>query len=151
MDLHRNVAYAEMVRSMKEEQVLALGELTDILRDHCAVCWAYQGLLRPKHGNQGLWVECRGAGARGFVDNIGSAWRLKKLLKYPVKYRWCFKCGLPQDEDRVASHPKQEELLGNGIHCPHKDLVVNLVNFIRIEPLWWVWASTAFRLSSNLD
>src|SRR6266446_575391 len=53
MDLHRNVAYAQMVRSVKEEKVSALDELTDILHDHCAICWAYQGLLRPRHGNKG--------------------------------------------------------------------------------------------------
>lgn len=150
MQIERRVAYYHALLSTKEEKSRALNAFTTMLFGKCPLCWAYQGILVPRH--KGMWIQCRGPQGKGFMAVMYTVWAFKKKIKFP-KYQFCWKCHLPQDKDFMPpSHPNYESGDRGSKQCPHEDLVVLLVLFIRQDREgWWRRACDAFGLASNIS
>jgi hypothetical protein len=148
MQIERQVAYHKAAKSSKEAKSKVLNGFTTKLLGKCPLCWAYQGILVPRH-TDGLWIRCRGTHGRGFME-MGLDRPFKKKIKF-ARYKFCWKCHLPQDKFTPPSHPN----LGSGNKgkkdCPHEDFVVLLVLYIRKDADWWRRACQAFGLSSNMS
>jgi hypothetical protein len=148
MQIERQVAYYKATKYTKEAKSKVLNAFTSKLLGMCPLCWAYQGVIVPRHKDR-LWIECRGPQSRGFME-MGLDRPFKKKIKFP-RYKFCWKCHLPQDNFTPPSHPN----LGSGDKglkdCPHEDFVVLLVLFIRKDKEWWSRACQAFGLSSNIS
>lgn len=147
MQIERQVAYYKATKSSKETKSKALNSLTTILLDKCPLCWAYQGILVPRHDER-LWIRCRGPQGKGFME-MGNDRPFKKKIKFP-QYKFCWRCHLPQDQFMPPSHPSLQSGERGIKNCPHEDLVVLLVLFIRRNKEWWKRACKAFRIASNM-
>ena len=146
MNVERQVAYYHAQLSTKKAKSKALNAFTTMLLGKCPLCWAYQGILVPRHQDK-QWIQCRGSEAHGYMDlHIDRAF--KRKIKFPL-YKFCFKCHLPQDEFMPPTHP----IFGKGQakDCPHEDFVVLLVIFIQQNKGWWKRACQAFGIASNMS
>jgi hypothetical protein len=147
MKIQRQVAFYHATLSTKEAKSMALNAFTTKLLGKCPLCWAYQGILVPRHKER-MWIQCRGPLGHGYMQ-FGLDRPFKKQIKFPP-YKFCWKCHLPQDNFKPPSHPN----FGTGSkalkECPHEDFVVLLVIFIRQVPEWWERACEAFGLASNM-
>lgn len=149
MQIERQIAYYHALLTTKESKSKALNAFTTELLGMCPLCWAYQGILKPKHKDR-LWIQCRGQMGHGFMHEMGTDRPFKKLIKFP-RYKVCWKCHLPQDKFMPPSHP-DFSLGQRGLkECPHEDFVVLLVLFIRRNDEWWKRACSAFGLASNMS
>jgi hypothetical protein len=148
MHIQRQVAYYHATLSTKDAKSKALNAFTTKLLGMCPLCWAYQGILVPRHKER-LWIQCRGPLTRGYMQ-MGIDRPFKKKIKFP-RYKFCWKCHLPQDEFMPPSHPDFGSGNKGSKECPHEDLVVLLVIFIRHDKEWWKRAYEAFRMASNIS
>jgi hypothetical protein len=149
MLIERQVAYHHATRSTKEEKSKALNAFTTTLLGNCPLCWAYQGILVPRHKER-LWIQCRGPHGNGFMTTMGIDRPFKKKIKFPP-YKFCWKCHLPQDKFMPPSHPNMESGKRGKKDCPHEDFVVLLVIFIRQDQEWWRRACQVFGTPSNMS
>ena len=150
MQIERQIAYYHALRFTKEQKSKALNAFTTELLGMCPLCWAYQGILVPRHQER-LWIQCRGPKGRGYMSVMGTdrPFKRKIILK---RYKFCWKCHLPQDRKFVPpSHPDLESGEKGLKPCPHEDFVVLLVLFIRQDQEWWRRACEAFGLASNMS
>ena len=148
MHLERQVAYYKTTKSTKETKSKILNNLTTKLLGMCPLCWAYQGIFVARHKDR-QWIQCRGPEGQGFME-MGFDRPFKKKIKFPP-YKFCYRCHLPQDEFMPPSHPNMASGKKGSKECPHEDLVVFLVIFIRREKAWWERACKAFGLASNMS
>lgn len=148
MQVQQNVAYHKSTQAALETRQHILNTMTTMLLGKCPLCWAYRGVLEPKH-NQRLWIHCRGPEERGFIKHMGAVWKFKKLITLP-KYQSCWKCHLPQANLSPPSHPDLESGDRGNKPCPHEDLVVLVFGFIRYNEAWWDRARLHFGLASNI-
>ena len=51
MQIERQVAYSKATKASKETKSKVLNAFTSKLLNMCPLCWAYQGILDPKHNN----------------------------------------------------------------------------------------------------
>jgi Helicase conserved C-terminal domain len=133
--------YHQQIRSKKDKAAL-LSRYARLLLGKCFICWASRQGFRPTHRD--LFVACHSGGARVFNDHMVGWMDFKKLIKFP-KYKYCFRCGLPQEREFCpTAHPD----LGSGDkgkkHCPLEDFAVLLIWFIRHDQEWWPRAVTVF-------
>lgn len=147
MQIERQAAYYQATLVTKEAKSKMLNAFTTMLFEKCPLCWAYQGILEPRHKDR-QWIRCRGPLGSGYMETMGLDRPFKKKIKFPP-YKFCWRCHLPQDEFMPPSHPafvkgqKSKD-------CPYEDFVVFLVMFIRQEKEWWKRACKAFGLDSNM-
>lgn len=147
MQIERQVAFYKATKSTKDQKSKILNALTTRLLDKCPLCWAYQGILVPRHKER-QWIQCRGTGSQGFME-MGFDRPFKKKIRFPA-YKFCFRCHLPQDEFMPPSHPSMASGVKGSKDCPHEDFVVFIVLFIRKDPEWWKRACKAFGMTSNM-
>ena len=148
MQIQRQTAYYHAALSTKEAKSKVLNAFTTKLLGKCPLCWAYRGVLEPRHNNL-QWVKCRGNAGQGYMP-LGNDRPFKKKIKFPP-YKFCWKCHLPQDEYMPPSHPIFSSGNKGLKDCPHEDFVVLLVFFIRHNEEWWKRACQAFGLTSNMS
>ena len=101
MQIQRQVAYYHATLSTKEAKSKALNTFTTMLLGMCPLCWAYQGILVPRHKEK-QWIQCRGPLGEGYMQ-MGIDRPFKKKIKFPP-YKFCWRCHLPQDEFMPPSH-----------------------------------------------
>jgi len=148
MQIQRQAAYRHATLTTKEAKSKMLNAFTTKLLGMCPLCWAYQGILVPRHRDR-LWIQCRGPLGSGFMHEMGTDRPFKKKIKYPA-YKFCYRCHLPQGDFMPPSHPD----FGKGMaskECPHEDFVVLLVIFIRRQAEWWRRACKVFGTTSNMS
>ena len=148
MQIERQVAYYHATQSSKEAKSKMLNAFTSKLLGMCPLCWAYQGLLVPRHKDR-MWIQCRGPHGHGFMT-MGVDRPFKKKIKFE-RYKFCWKCHLPQGDFMPPSHPDLSSGKKGTKDCPHEDFVVLLVIFIQQDPEWWRRACKAFGLASNMS
>ena len=142
------IAYHHEIKSTKEAKSKLLNAFTTRLLGKCHLCWAYQGILVPRHKEK-LWIQCRGNQGSGFML-MGVDWPFKRKIKFPC-FKFCFKCHLPQGTDMPPSHPNLGSGQKGSKDCPHEDLIVQLVLFIRQDNEWWKRACNAFGIALNIS
>jgi Helicase conserved C-terminal domain len=148
MHIQRQAAYYQASLMTKEGKSKVLNAFTTKLLGMCPLCWAYRGVLEPRH-KDGQWIKCRGSQAKGYM-NLGMDRSFKKRIKFPP-YKFCWKCHLPQDDFMPPSHPDFKSGNRGSKDCPHEDFVVQLVIFIHQDQEWWRRACEAFGLASNMS
>jgi len=148
MQVQQNVAYHKSTQAGLETRQHILNTMTTMLLGKCPLCWAYRGVLEPKH-SQRLWIHCRGPEGKGFVKHLGAVWAFKKKIKLPP-FQSCWKCHLPQANFTPPSHPDLESGAKGRKDCPHEDLVVLVFSFVRYNEAWWNRARLHFGLPSNV-
>jgi Helicase conserved C-terminal domain len=148
MQTERRVAYYQATLITKEAKSKMLNAFTKMLFGKCPLCWAYQGILVPRH-KDGQWIQCRGPLDRGYMETMGMDRPFKKKIRYPP-YLFCWKCHLPQDSFMPPTHPSFVKGQGSK-DCPHEDFVVFLVMFIRQNKEWWKRACKAFGMDLNIS
>ena len=148
MKIQQQVAYRHATLTTKEAKSNTLNAFTSKLLGMCPLCWAYQGILVPRHKDR-LWIQCRGPQGHGYMHEMGTDRPFKKKIKFPP-YKFCWRCHLPQGDFMPPSHPD----FGKGRaskECPHEDFVVLLVIFIRRHAEWWRRACEVFGTASNMS
>lgn len=148
MQVQQNVAYHRSNQAGLETRQRILNAMTTMLLGKCPLCWAYRGVLEPKH-NDRLWLYCRGDKGSGYVQHMRTVWQFKKKINLP-KFQSCWKCHLPQANFTVPTHPDLESGSRGDKDCPHEDLVVLVFGFIRYNEEWWDRARLHFNLPSNI-
>jgi Helicase conserved C-terminal domain len=101
------------------EKVKILARVTEVVKGHCPVCWAWKKRLRPKTTDHKLFSGCADAGEHvGYV--YGWLDFKKEIRKKLPKYQYCYNCGLPQGKLLPSSHPAFEQ--GSTVTaCPLND------------------------------
>lgn len=148
MQVQQNVAYHRSNQAGLETRQRILNTMTTMLLGKCPLCWAYRGVLEPKHDDR-LWLRCRGDQGSGYVKHMMTVWQFKKKIQLP-KFQSCWKCHLPQANFTVPTHPDLESGSRGDKDCPHQDLVVLVFGFIRYNEVWWDRARLHFNLPSNI-
>ena len=148
MQIERQTAYYHATISNKEQKSKLLNAFTTKLFGMCPLCWAFQGILVPRHKER-QWIQCRGPLAHGYMETMNTDRAFKKKIRFPP-YKFCWKCHLPQDKFMPPSHPSFAKGTGSK-DCPHEDLVVMLVIFIRLNEGWWKRACQAFKMPINMS
>ena len=87
MQIERQVAHYHATLSTKEAKSKALNALTTMLFGMCPLCWAYQGILAPRHKER-QWIQCRGPTGSGYMETMGIDRPFKKKIRFPP-YKFC--------------------------------------------------------------
>jgi superfamily II DNA helicase RecQ len=119
MAILMDAEYARNQTLTLKSKVELLARMTEAVRGHCPVCWAWKKRLTKRTAehkpftscvDQGEWVEY----AYGWLD-----FKRGIRAKFP-KYEYCYNCGLPQGKNLPTSHPAFEQ--GTQVaSCPLND------------------------------
>lgn len=100
---------------------------------YCVICWVWKNRRQEKTPGHQYFISCMSRDD-GFLRH-GFGWiQLKKQFLYE-KYQYCWKCGLPQGEFSLTTHPvfRPRTIL----ICPFNDLIVLLIwHIIHTEEIW---------------
>ena len=112
MDTH----YAKNQTVTLVAKVEIISRVTEMLKGHCAVCWAWKKKLTATTGEHTPFIDCSGETVKykyGWID-------FKRLIRKSLgKYVYCYNCGLPQGKLLPTSHPSFKQ--GAGVRCPLND------------------------------
>ncbi|KAG6834775.1 hypothetical protein H0H93_007508 [Arthromyces matolae] len=137
-----------VLKKSKIGKVKELSAMTNMLQGHanignhcyCFICWAWKDSLIVKSASHTFFIHCKSK-EDGYIKH-GFGWvDLKKRIQFP-KYKYCFRCGLPQGEFAPNSHPTFKA--GEKNSCPFDDLVVVLCWYIINTPVIWHAACNTF-------
>ena len=124
----------EMIRmnEMKQTTAELIEKMAASLLTHCVPCWAWKRVLTQKHRDHKTYRDCKDAGE--FVE-WGMGWvDFKKKMKL-APFKYCYRCGLPQDEYMPTAHPKNQTGWSTG--CPLDDTIAHILWVIRHVPEKW--------------
>jgi hypothetical protein len=129
---------------LKQDKIAKVAELTALtksvggIRDgnqtgYCVICWIWKNNRQIKAPNHQYFVSCMSREDR-FVPHALGWIKLKKVFRFQ-RFRYCWKCGLPQGEFTPSTHPTFKA--GTHLKCPFDDLVVLMVWYIiHTEDVW---------------
>lgn len=124
----------------KQQKATVISAMTSFLYGKCVICWAWKDRLKERTSGHNFFVTCRDA-EDGWIK-YGTLWLpFKKMLKFR-RYKYCWKCGLPQEEFLPRSHPIFKKDIP--MVCPFEDFAAVLLWHIRYHPATWESARTAF-------
>jgi len=124
----------------------ALGGVVDG-NTYCPICWVWKGKRVVMTSSHRFFISCKTAEDH-FVSHAIGWIDLKRKFKFE-KYRYCWKCGLPQGEFILPTHPTFKA--GTALKCPFDDLVAVLIWFIIHTDDIWKRACPAFpSLQANM-
>ena len=148
MQIQRQGAYYQGILGTKQAKSKVLNAFAAKILGKCPLCWAYQGLLVPRHKER-LWIQCRGPLGQGYMDVMYTDRPFKKKIQLQA-YKFCYRCHLPQGDFMPPSHPDMTSGAKGAKECPFEDLIPILVVFIRKNEEWWKRACEVFTLKSNM-
>jgi hypothetical protein len=132
----------------KRAKVIELTELTKAVggildgnqTGYCVICWVWKNKLHIKTPDHQYFIHCKSK-EDGFVKHAIGWIQLKRQFQFE-KFKYCWKCGLPQGEFNPATHPSFKS--GVILTCPFDDLVALLMWFIIHTDDVWKKACSAF-------
>ena len=121
-----------MMNEVKKTTADLMEKMAASLLTHCVPCWAWKSVLTQKDPEHKTYRDCRGEDS--FCE-WGIGWQdFKKKIRLEL-YKYCFRCGLPQDGYRPTAHPKFQ--IGKRMQCPLEDTVAHILWIIRHVPENW--------------
>lgn len=107
---------------------------------YCVICWVWKKKRQILTSSHRYFIDCKSKEDRFVVHAIG--WiDLKKKFRFE-NYKYCWRCGLPQGDFSLATHPTFR--MGVILKCPFDDLVVLLIWYIIHTEEVWNQACIAF-------
>jgi helicase-like protein len=136
------------IKKDKKAKVAELTELTKAIggildgnqTGYCVICWVWKHKWQIKTTDHQYFIHCK-SNEDGFVHHAIGWIQLKRKFQFE-KYKYCWKCGLPQGEFNPATHPTFKS--GTTLKCPFDDLVALLIWFIIHTEEVWEKACSAF-------
>lgn len=136
---------------LKENKMGKVAELTELtkavggildgnLTGYCIICWIWKGKRQIKTPDHQYFINCKSKEDR-FVHHAIGWINLKKKFHFE-KYQYCWKCGLPQGDFSLATHPTFKS--GTVLKCPFDDLVALVIWYIINTDDVWRGACTVF-------
>jgi len=141
--------YTRLVNN-KRGKVSELSAMTNLLRGHshnsthvgyCVICWAWKNTLVSKTDDHVYFIHCKSISDSWVSFAVGWINELKRKLQF-ARYKYCWKCGLPQGDMMPSSHPTFKK--GIQVNCPFDDLVAVLLWYIVHDKDIWKQACEAF-------
>jgi Helicase conserved C-terminal domain len=117
------------------QKVKMLSRVTEAVKGHCAVCWAWKRKLIPKTTEHKPFSGCADAGER--VEYVYGWLDFKKDIRKKLgRYQYCYNCGLPQGKLLPSSHPAFEQ--GSTVAgCPLNDFAAQVLwHMFHHEETW---------------
>lgn len=119
----------------------AVGGITDGKHTtYCVICWVWKNKWIEKTPAHQYFISCKSNEDR-FVHHALGWIKMKKEFQFE-KYKYCWKCGLPQGEFIPSTHPTFKS--GIILKCPFDDLVALLIWYIINTEDIWKRACSAF-------
>lgn len=136
---------------LKEDKRAKVAELTELTKavggifdgnktGYCVICWVWKRKRQIKTPDHQYFINCKTIEDR-FVHHAIGWIQMKRAFRYE-KYKYCWKCGLPQGELNPATHPTFKP--GVVLKCPFDDLVALLIWYIINTEDVWKRACSAF-------
>jgi hypothetical protein len=142
MAILMDVQYAQNQTLTLRSKVELLSRMTQAIRGHCPVCWAWKKRLTKRTDEHKPFTSCKDRGewldyAFGWLD-------FKKGIQAKFrKYEYCYNCGLPQGKNLPASHPAFEQ--GTQVErCPLNDFGALVLWHIFHHGVTWETACMQF-------
>ncbi|KAF8954150.1 hypothetical protein BDZ97DRAFT_1766558 [Flammula alnicola] len=143
MAILRDASFYHQQLKTKVQKGKVLNSFVSMLYGKCVMCYAFTNNIVNKHTG-GLFIQCKPRGT-GYVDYLMGWQVFKRKIQFSEAFKYCFKCGLPQDKQFMPScHPSLETGNKGNNKCPLEDFVILLVWWIRHEERWWLRACDAF-------
>jgi len=129
---------------LKRDKMAKVAELTALTKavggvldgnqtGYCVICWVWKRKRQIKTPEHQYFINCKSIEDRFVHHAIG--WIQMKRQFHFEKYCYCWRCGLPQGEFSLATHPIFKS--GVILKCPFDDLVVLLIWYIiNTEDIW---------------
>lgn len=107
---------------------------------YCVICWVWKNRRTIKTPEHRYFINCKSVEDR-FVDH-GFGWiDMKRKFRFQ-KFKYCWKCGLPQGNFTPSTHPTFKP--GSVLECPFDDLVALLIWYIINTDIIWKRACSVF-------
>lgn len=107
---------------------------------YCVICWVWKKKRMQKTSDHRPFIDCKSR-EDSFVHHAIGWIEMKKEFKFE-RYQYCWRCGLPQGEFALPTHPNFKP--GLKMNCPFDDLVILLIWFIINTEDMWGKACSAF-------
>lgn len=129
---------------LKRDKLAKVAELTAMTKavggildgnpkGYCVICWVWKHKWHIKTPDHQYFIGCM-TKEDGYVRHAIGWIQLKKEFRFE-KYKYCWKCGLPQGEFSLATHPKFKS--GTVMKCPFDDMIALLMwHIINTEEIW---------------
>jgi hypothetical protein len=144
---------------LKKDKMAKVAELTSLTKavggitegihtGYCVICLVWKHRYRTKTPDHKYFISCMDK-EDGFIGH-GFGWiNLKRKFLFE-KYHYCWKCGLPQREFCLTTHPKFKA--GTSLKCPFDDLIAVLIwHIINTEEIWKRACSIFSGLNSGMS
>ena len=137
--------------TLKENKMGKVAELTELTKvvggihdgnqtGYCIICWVWKNKRIIKTPEHQYFIHCKSEEDK-FIRH-GFGWiNMKRRFLYE-RFKYCWKCGLPQGEFTPATHPTFKP--GVLLKCPFDDLVALLVWYIINTEVVWKMACSVF-------
>jgi Helicase conserved C-terminal domain len=100
---------------------------------YCVICWVWKGVRKIKSNDHRYFIDCKSTDDR-FVHHAIGWIKMKRQFRFE-KFKYCWRCGLPQGDFAPATHPTFK--VGDILKCPFDDLVALIIWYIiNTEDVW---------------
>jgi hypothetical protein len=138
MSILMDTGYAQKQKETLEEKVKLISRVTEVVKGHCAVCWAWKKRRIPADPDHKPFSSCKDKGE--YVKGLYGWLDFKHAIKPALgKYEYCYNCGLPQGKLLPSSHPSFEQ--GMAVKkCPLNDFAAVVLWHIFHHDETWIAA-----------